>query len=131
MLDVLTAAHLGNTVAVVTRYFGGTLLGTGGLVRAYSSAVQGAIDEAPLVDVQRVPKAAVRVPLAVAGKVEAELRGSGWQVLATEWAGELTVQVAAREGDWPKLRSQLAQLLQGEPMLEPAGHVELEVPAQK
>ena len=40
MLDVLSKTGLTNTAAVVTRYFGGTLLGTGGLVRAYSAAVQ-------------------------------------------------------------------------------------------
>ena len=40
MLDVLMGQQLKNTVVVVTRYFGGTLLGTGGLVRAYSAAVQ-------------------------------------------------------------------------------------------
>ncbi|MFQ8688465.1 MAG: YigZ family protein [Blautia sp.] len=40
MLDVLLGEQLYNTAVVVTRYFGGTLLGTGGLVRAYSRAVQ-------------------------------------------------------------------------------------------
>lgn len=40
MMDVLAGTGLTNTVVVVTRYFGGTLLGTGGLVRAYSAAVQ-------------------------------------------------------------------------------------------
>ena len=40
MLDVLMGQQLKNTVVVVTRYFGGILLGTGGLVRAYSAAVQ-------------------------------------------------------------------------------------------
>ncbi len=40
MMDVLTGAGLTNVVVVVTRYFGGTLLGTGGLVRAYSGAVK-------------------------------------------------------------------------------------------
>lgn len=40
MLDVLLGEDLYNTAVVVTRYFGGTLLGTGGLVRAYSKAVQ-------------------------------------------------------------------------------------------
>lgn len=40
MLDVLLGEGLHNTAVVVTRYFGGTLLGTGGLVRAYSKAVQ-------------------------------------------------------------------------------------------
>ena len=38
MMDVLTGAGLTNVAVVVTRYFGGTLLGTGGLVRAYTSA---------------------------------------------------------------------------------------------
>lgn len=40
MMDVLTGASLTDVAVVVTRYFGGTLLGTGGLVRAYSGAVQ-------------------------------------------------------------------------------------------
>ena len=40
MLDVLMGQQLKNTVVVVTRYFGGTLLGTGGLVRAYSRSLQ-------------------------------------------------------------------------------------------
>ena len=40
MLDVLLGEKLYNTAVVVTRYFGGTLLGTGGLVRAYSKAAQ-------------------------------------------------------------------------------------------
>ena len=41
MLDVLLGEGIHNTAVVVTRYFGGTLLGTGGLVRAYSKSVQG------------------------------------------------------------------------------------------
>ena len=40
MLDVLVGENLYNTAVVVTRYFGGVLLGTGGLVRAYSAATQ-------------------------------------------------------------------------------------------
>ena len=40
MMDVLTGAGLTNVAVVVTRYFGGTLLGTGGLVRAYSAATK-------------------------------------------------------------------------------------------
>lgn len=40
MLDVLLGEDVHNACVVVTRYFGGTLLGTGGLVRAYSGAVK-------------------------------------------------------------------------------------------
>ena len=43
MLDVLAGEKITNACVVVTRYFGGTLLGTGGLVRAYSAAVKDAI----------------------------------------------------------------------------------------
>lgn len=44
MLDVLEREHITNICVVVTRYFGGTLLGTGGLVRAYSAAVKAGLD---------------------------------------------------------------------------------------
>lgn len=50
MMDVLTGMGLTNVAVVVTRYFGGTLLGTGGLVRAYSSAVQEGLKNSVLID---------------------------------------------------------------------------------
>lgn len=46
MLEVLLHSEVRNVVVVVTRYFGGTLLGTGGLIRAYTEAVKLALDEA-------------------------------------------------------------------------------------
>lgn len=49
MLDVLLGEELYNTAVVVTRYFGGTLLGTGGLVRAYSKAVQEGLAKSRLI----------------------------------------------------------------------------------
>lgn len=47
MLEVLLGSEIRNVCAVVTRYFGGTLLGTGGLVRAYTQAVQEALKTCP------------------------------------------------------------------------------------
>ncbi len=55
MLTVLLHADVGDVTAVVTRYFGGTLLGKGGLVRAYSGGVQLALASLPLAE--RVPSA--------------------------------------------------------------------------
>ncbi len=49
MLDVLLGEELHDTAVVVTRYFGGTLLGTGGLVRAYSGAVKAGLAESVIV----------------------------------------------------------------------------------
>lgn len=50
MLDVLLKEGIHNTAVVVTRYFGGVLLGTGGLVRAYQGAVQKGLDAAVIVE---------------------------------------------------------------------------------
>ena len=49
MLDVLEGESLSDVAVVVTRYFGGTLLGTGGLVRAYSGAVRAGLDASVLI----------------------------------------------------------------------------------
>lgn len=59
MLNVLLHCGIGDIAAVVTRYFGGTLLGTGGLVKAYSGGVQLAIASLPVIE--RVPRAEVVV----------------------------------------------------------------------
>ena len=50
MLNVLLHSGVGDIVAVVTRYFGGTLLGTGGLVKAYSGGVQLGLQTLPVVE---------------------------------------------------------------------------------
>ncbi|MCP3968411.1 MAG: YigZ family protein [Lentisphaerae bacterium] len=50
MLSVLQNRNIGNIAAVVVRYWGGTKLGTGGLVRAYSGAVQGALENAQVIE---------------------------------------------------------------------------------
>ena len=52
MLDVLLHEDIHNTVVVVTRYFGGTLLGTGGLVRAYQKATQTGLENSVIIDKQ-------------------------------------------------------------------------------
>ncbi|WP_052666287.1 IMPACT family protein [Nitriliruptor alkaliphilus] len=74
MLAVLDGAELTDVVAVVTRYFGGTLLGAGGLVRAYGQAVSTAVQEAVRVARQLVVLIEVRAPHAEAGRVEHHLR---------------------------------------------------------
>ena len=51
MLNILRKKDLVNVVVIVTRYFGGILLGTGGLVRAYSEVTQKAIEQANIIDI--------------------------------------------------------------------------------
>lgn len=77
MLEVLCGERLSDVVAVVTRWFGGTLLGTGGLVRAYSDAVRAAVAAATVVLREPVEVYQLEVPHAEAGRVEHELRSRG------------------------------------------------------
>jgi uncharacterized YigZ family protein len=78
MLEVLRHRRTTDVVAVVTRWFGGVLLGAGGLVRAYSGAVAAALDDADrgglVLDRRRLVEVALDVPHADAGRVEHLLR---------------------------------------------------------
>ncbi|PVG81711.1 YigZ family protein [Nocardioides gansuensis] len=85
MLEVLRGAGLSDVVAVVTRWFGGTLLGAGGLVRAYGDAVRAAVERAGTTRRALVHEVAVDLSHADAGRVESELRSRGVAVLGTSY----------------------------------------------
>lgn len=87
MLAALNGAGVTGVVAVVTRYFGGVLLGTGGLVRAYGSAVSGALAEAGVLRRRWVDLVEVRASLRDGGRLEADLR-HGFDVEDVAWTGE-------------------------------------------
>lgn len=70
MLEVLTGERLHYAAAVVTRYFGGTLLGTGGLVRAYTAAVRAAVENADIITVIQGFRLSYRVTYPQAGKLQ-------------------------------------------------------------
>jgi len=82
---------LSDVTAVVVRYFGGILLGAGGLVRAYSESVSAALELAPLVQRQRLRICAVPVPHAAAGRLENELRSAGYAMAGTSYDAQTTV----------------------------------------
>lgn len=70
ILSVLEGADLDHICAAVVRYFGGTLLGTGGLVRAYSDAVKTALETAVLGEARTMRRYSLTVPYALSGRIE-------------------------------------------------------------
>ena len=70
MLEVLNRRDVTDVVAVVTRYFGGTLLGTGGLIRAYGQAVSQTLDAVGIVERRALAVVAVRLSHAEAGRLD-------------------------------------------------------------
>lgn len=89
MLSMLQGMGVGDTLVVVSRYFGGIKLGTGGLVRAYSGAVREAIDQARFQEVE--PKARLRIEFPYSHSGLAESVRREWQ--AELVASEFQVQV--------------------------------------
>jgi len=126
ILEVLRGTGLTNTTVVVTRYFGGVLLGTGGLARAYSQAASQALAAASRVRLDTRSLWRVRVPVADAGRLEAQLRGRGAPegigVEETSWeATHAVLTVSTAEADAEALAEQLAALTGGAALPEPAG----------
>jgi uncharacterized YigZ family protein len=131
MLEALTGRELIDCVAVVSRYFGGTLLGAGGLVRAYSEAVLTSIDLATssglLVTRERRELFRLALAHADAGRVESELRQRGVIILGTSYGERALLSLAGDDAD--KLGALVAQVTAGEAELEAVGHewVDVEV----
>ncbi len=123
MLEALRGRGLSDVVAVVTRWFGGVLLGTGGLARAYGDAVRGALEEAGVRERRLVTEYAVRLPVATAGRVEGQLRARGVQVLGVSYAEATAAVVHAVEpvGEPPALAALVAGLTAGRALVEPLG----------
>ncbi|MCE8016672.1 IMPACT family protein [Halomonas sp. MCCC 1A17488] len=88
MFQVLEGAGLGQVGCVVTRYFGGTKLGTGGLARAYAQAVARGLDALPRREV--VERTALRLKVGFAGEAEARawLESHGVPVEAADYASD-------------------------------------------
>lgn len=108
MLDVLTGEGIRNVVAVVTRYFGGTLLGTGGLVRAYQGAMKEALLHCEIAEEKTGFPLTLSVPYDLLGKVEYLLRETpAISVRGQEYLSDvvfsLMVPTDARDGFEAKL----------------------------
>lgn len=133
MLEAIRSAGVRNVTAVVTRWFGGILLGTGGLVRAYSSSVSEALALAPLARTRTLQVLATELHPADAGRVEAELRSCGATVLGVDWGREATLRVAVDEGGAGALHDRLAGITRGTARFHPVGTttVEVDVPTSR
>lgn len=121
MLEVLTHRGLSDVVAVVTRWFGGTLLGTGGLVRAYSGAVSAAVDVAVPLERRLMRLATLEVGHADAGRVEHALRGAGVAVRDTAYGSGVTFTLATPEGRLADLATLVARVTGGSAAPVPGG----------
>ncbi|USR79820.1 IMPACT family protein [Arcanobacterium pinnipediorum] len=128
MLDVLLGANLTDIAAVVVRYFGGTLLGTGGLVRAYSDSVRNCLTGVELVSPVTRSVQRITLPHSWAGKFDADARTRGYDVIDTlyEHSG-VTFRVAV--SDVEQFAVYVSEITKGARTAQPDGVVVLDIPA--
>lgn len=129
MLDALVSAELSDVVAVVTRYFGGVLLGAAGLTRAYRAAVAEAVRIAPRVTRAPRREATVRLGYDLAAGLEAEARRRGWGIGAAAYSDVVEQRFLVPEAQRAELAALAAELSSGSADLSFGELVYLDLPA--
>ncbi len=122
MLDVLAGEHVTNACVVVTRYFGGTLLGTGGLVRAYSAAVKEGLANCEII--RKINGFLIKTVCDYNDltKIEREAMQKGYVIHEKDYGENVTISILTEDpdritADITDLTSARAKILEPEPTL--------------
>ena len=111
-LDVLAGSGLVNVCVNITRYFGGTLLGTGGLVRAYQAAAREVISQATVCEFKRLVQAHIILPYPAYDRFLYTANNSGYIVAEAAFAEHITLTVICLEDDAANLQQAVVSLAQ-------------------
>jgi uncharacterized YigZ family protein len=113
MLAVLRGSGLGDVAVVVTRYFGGTLLGTGGLVRAYSDAVRLAVESVPRAEKVLAHTVMLGFGYSYVERMRRLVAAHHGQILDEGFAAEVTVTARFPVEHLPAFQHGLSELTEG------------------
>lgn len=110
ILEVLKKRNLKDTVVVITRYFGGIKLGAGGLIRAYGKATSEGLDTVGIVERYLVQVISVTVEYPLLGKVENDLRASGFLIKNISYLEKVTFVVYVEVNDIEKFANWIIEI---------------------
>ncbi len=118
MLDVLLGEAIHDVAVVVTRYFGGTLLGTGGLVRAYSSATKAGLMASTVITKQYGQKLMIRTDYTGLGKIQYILGQRGLTTLDTVYTENVQLEVLLPEAEIKVVMAEITEGTNGQAILD-------------
>ena len=118
ILEVLEHKKIQNAVLVVTRYFGGVLLGTGGLTRAYGAAAKAAVENAVLLERHKGRKISVSTDYSGYGKIEHILRSENIPIVDTIYLEGVTLECMVEEEAVPALVKKITDETAGQAVIE-------------
>ncbi len=113
-LDVLQKEGLTDVCVVVTRYFGGIMLGGGGLVRAYSHSAKIAVDEAELVNMVVCKEVNIKCEYSFYGKLTYILPSYNIVVKSSDFASEVELSIIIRADRYDAFLKELTELSNGQ-----------------
>lgn len=131
MLNVFQREEVTNVVCVVTRYFGGVLLGAGGLVRAYTQSAKDALDAAGISVVRRWVAAAVPCPYSFFDRVKLEVEAHGGVLGEIEYAADVTVHALLPEEQVEVFSARMTELTAGGTAVQILGEAFRAVPVAR
>ena len=120
ILEVINGEGLKNVCIVVTRYFGGTLLGTGGLVRAYTDAAKACIGATEIVCKRMVVPLAITTNYTDLGKIQYVLGNAGIEVKDSVYEDNVTLHVEVFVDDIERVKKELIETTAARVLLEQA-----------
>ena len=123
MLSVFEHGHIENVLCVVVRYFGGVLLGTGGLVRAYSKAARDALDAAGIAQYRAWDRVDVWTPYAFYDRVKLELAAQGGVIEDTEYGADILLHAMLPQENTAACTDALRELTAGRVKPEHTGSI--------
>ena len=118
MLDVLMGEEIHNCVVVVTRYFGGTLLGTGGLVRAYSGAVREGLKNADVIVKTPGVRLNITTDYTGLGKIQYLLAARNIRILDSVYTDKVKLVAMVPLSESEKVKAELTEGTNGRAVLE-------------
>ena len=127
MLDVLLREDIHNVAVVVTRYFGGTLLGTGGLVRAYQKSVQEGLKNSVIIERHKGCKLTISTDYTGLGKIQYILASAGITILDTEYTDGVCIHTMVPSDQLASLQNDITQGTSGQAQMELGDEVEYAV----
>ena len=113
MLEVFRKAGVSNAVCVVTRYFGGVLLGAGGLLRAYTKAAKDALENSGITEVIPVRELTLRCPYSLLERIRLEIAAAEAEILSTDYAADITLSVRIPEAKAVSFSERIFDLTSG------------------
>ena len=123
MLEVFRKAGVYNAVCVVTRYFGGVLLGTGGLLRAYTKSAKDALDAAGLAMVRPWVQTELRCSYSLAERLKLEVAAAQGAVEELEYASDVLIKALIPPEGLETFSKRVTELTGGGVTVQPAGTV--------